>query len=213
MSFSLSMAPRIFVEFLPRIQSLSFLVETTDDVGMDADKMTLECDANTLLLSSMERQWSVCALPSDCIRVDCATATFALLPENNSTLGVMCRVKAYWMGAALDAADVVAKPMSASALKAPIRAISCRACASDLIGFIGDCDKPLFDRVMDLPSEYWQELIECWLCHPDQERLAVLSGHKLRPLPRSLLSGPSFFMVDPSYHDDRLVVIDSEVSD
>ncbi|KAJ1679232.1 E3 ubiquitin-protein ligase E3D [Spiromyces aspiralis] len=34
----------------------------------------------------------------------------------------------------------------------------------------------------DLPSEYWEEMVDCWVCHPEQDRLAVdISQLRINP--------------------------------
>lgn len=41
--------------------------------------------------------------------------------------------------------------------------ISCGCCNTSI------CRPDSFSKIMDLPSEHWHELLECWICHPDDE--------------------------------------------
>ena len=54
----------------------------------------------------------------------------------------------------------------------------------------------------DLPSEYWSELVEAWMCHPEQKVSADVVKHGkrgaqgVRPSPTQALVGGSYILVD-----------------
>jgi hypothetical protein len=62
------------------------------------------------------------------------------------------------------------------------------------IALKGHTKQSLFDRVLDLPSEQWEEFLDCWVCHPDDHRRHF---SKIRPdiQTKSLMSGHSYWMV------------------
>ncbi|KAJ1817164.1 hypothetical protein LPJ56_004130, partial [Coemansia sp. RSA 2599] len=53
-----------------------------------------------------------------------------------------------------------------------LSAICCRKCGAEISSeaFVGRSD-PL--SIRDLPSAYWIELVDCWVCHPEEDDLSV----------------------------------------
>lgn len=78
-------------------------------------------------------------------------------------------------------------PMSANDLK-DLAAIRCTSCRSILTNHA-------FERILDLPSSHWMELIDCWSCHQSEfagitNSLTLLpSSQKLLPPANSLFVG------------------------
>ncbi|KAJ2882671.1 E3 ubiquitin-protein ligase E3D [Coemansia asiatica] len=75
--------------------------------------------------------------------------------------------------------------------------ICCRACKTQLVSeaFTGRAD-PL--SIRDLPSAYWIELVDCWVCHPEEDDLTVnkellfdFESDKTATAPQSLYSSSS----------------------
>jgi hypothetical protein len=53
-------------------------------------------------------------------------------------------------------------------------------------------------RYNDLPSEHWAELLDAWMCHPDQKVTAELAkrAEGIWPMPGQILVGGSFLLFD-----------------
>jgi len=66
------------------------------------------------------------------------------------------------------------------------------------------CSLPLvqsgrIEEFKDLPSEYWSELLDAWMCHQDQklsERLASYGNNGFWPEEKQCLIGGSYFLFD-----------------
>lgn len=57
---------------------------------------------------------------------------------------------------------------------------------------------PSFQHIKNLPSEHWLELIDCWLCHEDQDQKQY--ANKLRDIGAqagTLLVGNTYFLLHP----------------
>ncbi|KAJ2637336.1 hypothetical protein IW137_003830, partial [Coemansia sp. RSA 1287] len=63
------------------------------------------------------------------------------------------------------------KPVPAATVEC-LEDICCRACGSSvLISKLKTADcRP---NVRDLPSAHWSELVDCWMCHPEEDKLNV----------------------------------------
>ncbi|KAJ2443024.1 hypothetical protein GGF42_006771, partial [Coemansia sp. RSA 2424] len=70
----------------------------------------------------------------------------------------------------------VEKPITASAIQG-LRGISCQSCSSPLFASVpavvedGGNDDTL--KIRDLPSAFWSELVDCWVCHPEKDTVNV----------------------------------------
>ncbi|CAE6408046.1 unnamed protein product [Rhizoctonia solani] len=55
-------------------------------------------------------------------------------------------------------------------------------------------------RYNDLPSEHWAELLDAWMCHPDQQVTAELAkrAEGIWPMPGQILVGGGFLLFDSS---------------
>lgn len=75
----------------------------------------------------------------------------------------------------------------------------CSSCSSALIHTRSSATSASL-TYNDLPSEYWTELLEAWMCHKDQtlnDRVARYS-QDLWPRPGQVLVGGSYFLFDES---------------
>lgn len=91
----------------------------------------------------------------------------------------------------------------------------CSSCSSALIHTrsLSPDQKLMYN---DLPSEYWTELLEAWMCHKDQQlndRIAKYS-QDLWPRPGQVLVGGGYFLFDSSaiVHSNLKPVESSNVS-
>ncbi|KAJ1959853.1 hypothetical protein GGI12_004118, partial [Dipsacomyces acuminosporus] len=68
----------------------------------------------------------------------------------------------------------VSRPITAKVIDG-LRDISCRNCNEALLQTAANEAKHPLDllNVRDLPSTYWSELIDCWVCHPEEDELSV----------------------------------------
>ncbi|CAE7062126.1 unnamed protein product [Rhizoctonia solani] len=70
-------------------------------------------------------------------------------------------------------------------------------------------------RYNDLPSEYWAELLDAWMCHPDQQVTAELAkrAEGIWPLPGQVLVGGGFLLFDSTMVNVGGMVESPEKSD
>jgi hypothetical protein len=83
-----------------------------------------------------------------------------------------------------------------------LKGIYCKGCAHPLM------DAFPFQRIMDTPSEYWHELLDCWACH--NEDYTKLKGQKAGHIyaqPDCLLVASSYILLHPSNLNSSLFKI------
>ena len=75
---------------------------------------------------------------------------------------------------------------------------ACASCSLPLV----QCGA-LLGGFRDLPSEYWAELIDAWMCHPDQALHAHVARHSTGfwPAPGEALVGGSYLL----FHEENVV--------
>ncbi|RUS26536.1 HECT-like ubiquitin-conjugating enzyme-binding-domain-containing protein [Jimgerdemannia flammicorona] len=111
----------------------------------------------------------------------------ALLPSHHPTLGD------------------IKPPLSAQDLTT-LRSINCIACSERLVNANTNLasvtdptsSQPPFEHIKNLPSEHWLELIDCWLCHEDQDQQQ--HKNKLKDIDAqkgTLLVGNTYFLLHP----------------
>lgn len=77
----------------------------------------------------------------------------------------------------------------------------CSSCSLPLIR-CRDPNRRLHPSFSDLPSEYWSELVEAWMCHSEQKISAGIArhgkggAHGVQPSPTQALVGGSYILVD-----------------
>lgn len=99
-------------------------------------------------------------------------------------------------------------PLSAVQLRALEPAsLNCASCGTPLI--FTQSSTTVFK---DLPSEYWTEMLEAWMCHPDGEFLKQLknSGGDQGHMPKQdeVLVGNGYFLIRAENAMDGIVVSD-----
>ncbi|KAJ2782574.1 hypothetical protein H4R18_002203 [Coemansia javaensis] len=65
----------------------------------------------------------------------------------------------------------IGRPATAASLGA-LRDIQCRACGAGLFSSAMKGEGAACN-VRDLPSAHWSELVDCWMCHPEEDTLNV----------------------------------------
>lgn len=65
----------------------------------------------------------------------------------------------------------IEKPVTAKTIKDGLRDIQCKSCHHSLLCSSIDPCKLL--SIRDLPSSYWSEMVDCWVCHPEEDLVTV----------------------------------------
>ncbi|KAL1923647.1 uncharacterized protein VTP21DRAFT_8627 [Calcarisporiella thermophila] len=98
------------------------------------------------------------------------------------------------------------KDSSNSGLELPIssreildlQSIACQFCQATLTKPAEERNEAgrrvLFKKVKDLPSEHWLELVDCWMCHEDQD----FKVGEIKALPRVGLVGGTYLLLHPT---------------
>lgn len=75
----------------------------------------------------------------------------------------------------------------------------CASCSSSLVQTQGGLDNEKF-TYQDLPSEHWAELLEAWMCHPDQKVTEHIAQYSKGIWPKKWQAfvGGSYFLFDGS---------------
>lgn len=71
--------------------------------------------------------------------------------------------------------------------------LDCRVCRKSLLNSIN-----LLESTMELPSDYWHELLECWACHhEDYSKLKGQKGGLVLARKNVLMRGHSYLLLHP----------------
>ncbi|KAF9439021.1 hypothetical protein BGZ76_001473 [Entomortierella beljakovae] len=85
-------------------------------------------------------------------------------------------------------------PLPAAQLQG-LESLACRCCGNTLLRFSDTAlnGERYIQRVVDLPSEHWQELVDCWMCH--EEDFSELREGDLGARRRQALVGGSYILI------------------
>ncbi|KAJ2872366.1 hypothetical protein H4R27_006661, partial [Coemansia aciculifera] len=97
-------------------------------------------------------------------------------PDANSWIRIRVPIALDCIKARLEQASQlitsIEKPITASAIQG-LSDIACQSCSSSLLAnTTGAADRDTL-RIRDLPSAFWSELVDCWVCHPEKDTVNV----------------------------------------
>ncbi|KAJ2687421.1 Origin recognition complex subunit 3 [Coemansia spiralis] len=72
----------------------------------------------------------------------------------------------------LKVVDIIEKPITADAIQG-VSDIGCQSCLSSLLANIPRLPDSDTLKIRDLPSAFWSELVDCWVCHPEKDTVNV----------------------------------------
>jgi hypothetical protein len=163
---------KFLVEFLPNLWRLQVFVEAAEvDIRVEDDKLILSPCAVLLDLKELR-------LKVKLIQKSASGATIHLAPLDNSirTPTIANNMEG------LDAPLVVNY----------ITSLKCKGCSRVLLE---SADAAM--KVYPLPSEYWHEFLECWLCHSNEEFTRITGTHLGSKCGR-IMDGGSYYLVHSS---------------
>ena len=78
----------------------------------------------------------------------------------------------------------------------------------------GYCKEPLIEKnalkkILDMPSEHWVELIDCWMCHQENYKHAKIGD--ILAQENVGLVGNNYFLVHPNNIKENALKVDDEV--
>ncbi|KAJ2743095.1 E3 ubiquitin-protein ligase E3D [Coemansia sp. BCRC 34301] len=111
----------------------------------------------------------------------------------------------------------IGKPIAASAIQGLCN-VSCQSCSSSL--FVSttvtaeDGDSSHTLKIRDLPSAFWSELVDCWVCHPEKDTVNVNTDllHVFEP-EITASDDAKASTVNPKTHADTKPAVDMWVGD
>ncbi|KAI9105428.1 ubiquitin-conjugating enzyme E2-binding protein [Phlyctochytrium arcticum] len=90
--------------------------------------------------------------------------------------------------------------------------IQCHQCTQELLPKKqsgGEPSHTRFARIMDMPSEYWHELTDCWACHrEDYSQLPGQKGGVILAQPQALLVARNYIILHPHQVDMDAIHVD-----
>jgi hypothetical protein len=199
-----------YVELLTHIKLVDLVLVYKDTLDYDGLDFTLEFEqtnkhtvVNVVIKVSEEvtRQIKI-DLPG-CIETDQVASARAKDHLN---------IKLRWKDQALNHSKTIyswlSPPMPAAAFKETSRILcdACRACIADA----GETKR--FRRVIDLPSEYWREMVDCWVCHREEYEVVKAAEANLTAKSDTLLVGASHLFIHPNRIDMKKIRVGNEVS-
>jgi len=105
-------------------------------------------------------------------------------------------------------------PLPASQLQG-LQNLACGSCGNALLCSISNgmtttvsSTQGPIERVVDLPSEHWQELVDCWMCH--EEDFTELREGDLGARSGQALVGGTYLLIHAKNVDNTAVVIDED---
>ncbi|CAG8500959.1 1576_t:CDS:2 [Paraglomus brasilianum] len=181
--------PTVFAELLPNIRSMNLSIglpsqTTTFQLGVYPRKLTF---TSPMFFSSLEL--------SQTIETDVEPA----LTSATSSLEVKLKLRNYIRRKPFRhvSGSEVVPPLTACDL-VNLRNVLCGSC-----GLVIVRDGAL-EKIMDLPSEHWAELLECWMCHQEDYKQAQVG--ELNAKETIGLVGGTYILMHPKDIEDALVV-------
>jgi hypothetical protein len=147
----------VFAMELPRIGSVS---------AYDASPSDLAAIGAGSNISSLARDLFLLRLPLT-NRIESAKVVLSVFSDH-----VSVRLPFYFSGSVLPERPTSLVSLSEmSSLRSHGRELACRLCGASILASAAATPTPLGLRVLLLPSEYWLEWSEYWLCHQGQENI------------------------------------------
>eukprot|EP00158_Paraphelidium_tribonemae_P002907 Partr_v1_DN25774_c1_g1_i2_m74670 putative ubiquitin protein ligase E3D len=169
------MVKRVFVEHLKRLSILHLVVEVPLMQSGDASDCKLELLHDKLWLSIGSSDRVLIGSISELDIVSLSIPIKISSSASSSSCSVIeCRIPVRSRALSSPSKsinDTMEKPLPARVLSNLV-AIKCIDCNSPLVS----CQ---FTRVVDMPSEYWHEFVDCWVCHPGDEQYIDMTRNAL----------------------------------
>ncbi|ORX72871.1 hypothetical protein DL89DRAFT_84074 [Linderina pennispora] len=161
--------------FFVALMAASYYIEVLDNLGLVDIYVKLDQhvhQSDILLVDDSTLRLNIATtlvLPAS---VNAARATTSTLPAKNGSSWLRMRAPIsrstnhlQHLKSAVPLSQIDG-PISADSVRG-FTAICCRSCRSQLTHSARDV------VVRDLPSTYWSELVECWVCHPEEDKLRI----------------------------------------
>ncbi|RKP23277.1 HECT-like ubiquitin-conjugating enzyme-binding-domain-containing protein [Syncephalis pseudoplumigaleata] len=139
-----------------------------------------ECDGSTL-----QPQTLACPLPEGVVDLSCRTQQ-----RQHDHI----HIKIPWQDGTSNASDDTSARslLPASAYRAAVRLL-CRECRQCIVA----TDGRGVTRVLDMPSAYWREMADLWICHRAEYKIVPEAEALLKARPHHLLASASNLCVHP----------------
>ena len=100
---------------------------------------------------------------------------------------------------------------TSEAYQAPLNSTKISSLKNILCGY---CKEPLIEKnalkkLLDMPSEHWAELIDCWMCHQENYKHAKIGDIIARE--NVGLVGTNYFLVHPNNIRENALKVDDEI--
>lgn len=185
---TITSADQIYVEFLSKLSVLHGWIKCNHTVGSKLNLIqNATKDGIDLMLD--DRIVGSCKYPAQVlISVDFEIAKCLHVHEQDDIFYFKLALPRFHGSSTSD--DAIRKPCAVVDVQTSVHDIQCSKCSNPLMN-----SPDLLDRIADLPSERWEEFLDCWVCHPsDSER--HFSKMKLRDgIERTLMSGHNYWML------------------
>jgi hypothetical protein len=234
--------PRFYTEYHANVRAVSVLVHSEDVQGtvsvvsVDGTRAWLEQEGvdQPLMVAQLKSDEFACRKPIKAVQSQdaCQVRLQLASPLSDGKTEPSVQLRRL-LRSNMDDTELSVPLGSRELGTGGLECLCCRSCQSVLTR-VGDADKvtaskstvvhgdsadvvhgqPHFSKCRDLPSEYWQEFLDCWVCHPDegapkegdhQRRKDTdtenhLESHlskygDIHPAPSVLMIGNSYFLV------------------
>ncbi|KAG0021202.1 hypothetical protein BGZ82_011398 [Podila clonocystis] len=108
---------------------------------------------------------------------------------------------------ALGKSEFPPAPLPASQLQG-LNNLACGCCGQPLLALQDASTHGPIQRVVDLPSEHWQELVDCWMCH--EEDFTELREGDLGARSGQALVGGTYLLIHAENVNQSAVVIEQD---
>ncbi|KAI8907667.1 ubiquitin-conjugating enzyme E2-binding protein [Powellomyces hirtus] len=187
--------PSVYMEILPKIRSLNISIVTP---GGFPDPTITEAHISIPAHSDVPPQ--TLGLPFE---VDPSSAVIRR-GKDGFDIKVSLRHQAHLPEPPNNAAS------DASSLEVLLH-VRCHFCEHDVLPPGAAATTSRFRKVVDLPSEYWHELTDCWACHKeDYSQMPGQKGGVVLAQPGVVLVGNSYIVLHPDDVDFTALEVDLE---
>ncbi|CAG8725930.1 3106_t:CDS:2, partial [Acaulospora morrowiae] len=176
--------PAVFAEILPNVRSMSINI----GIPEEKTKSIYKIEIRPLKIIVEEQKTSI---PLQTV-LNCSqtieTSEQPSITTSSESLDIKVKLRSYVRKkpAKQSTENDIIPPFSAAEV-AKLKNIKCSSCKTNLL-------KPkVFDKIMDMPSEHWLELLDCWMCHKENYQQAHIGDITAKE--KTCLVGNTYFLV------------------
>ncbi|CAB4488874.1 unnamed protein product [Rhizophagus irregularis] len=201
----------IFAEILPNVKSMTVSVgltrskeETLYEFGLYPLKFIFESKSPTKTISKSTKTFSTSKLEIPLIQT-VETSEQPIITNSNEGIDIKLKLRTFVRKRPpkkdISISETYQAPFNSTKISS-FKNILCSYCKKFLV------KKNTLKKILDMPSEHWAELVDCWMCHQEDYKHAKI-GDIIAQENIGLVSN-SYFLLHPNNIEEDSLKVDEE---